>query len=389
MDLTLSSDQETLQRRAREFLEQESPIPLVREAAEDPTGVVPGLWRQMADLGWLGFALPREYGGEGASLVDLALLYEELGRALTPGPYLASSVLAARAILGAGSDEQKRDLLPAIAAGQRIATVAQLEPSQDESPAGITATARRDGDGYLLDGIKLFVPHAAAADVVVVAARESADPEGGIALFVVERGTPGLSIRPLKTATHDWPGEVKLEGVRVPTAARLTGDGWAALEAANRVATVMRCAEMAGGMEAVVDLSVEYAKTRVQFGRPIGAFQAIQYKAVAMAIEATGAKLLVHQTAWRLEHGLVTELDVAICKAKCSRAYRLVTFEGHELHGGIGWSSEYDLQLYFRRRLADEASFGGADYHLETVARAIHSRGWPQPHGEGALVLPE
>lgn len=379
MDLVLTPDQDTLQRQARDFLQRESPLALARIAAGDPAGLAPEIWSQLADLGWLGFALPVEYGGDGASHVDLALIYEELGRALTPGPYLASSVLAARAILAAGTEEQKQQLLPAIIKGSRILTVAQLEPSQDDSPAGIAATARRDGDGYVLDGVKLFVPHAATADTVIVAARTGES----ISLFVVERGTPGLGIRALNTAFHDWHGEVVLENVQVPATALLgeEGYGWDALTHANHVATVMLCAQMSGGMHAVLDMSVEYAKTRVQFGRPIGAFQAIQHKAVAMAMEATGARLITYQTALKLETGEATALDIAICKAKCSRAYRLVTFEGHELHGGIGWSVEYDLQLYFRRRLAEEAMFGGAERHLEHVARTIRAGGWPGAHG--------
>jgi acyl-CoA dehydrogenase len=368
-----------LQRQARDFLQAESPLALARSAAADPAGVAPDIWKKMSELGWLGFALPVEYGGDGASHVDLTLIYEELGRALTPGPYLASSVLAARTILAAGTEEQKKELIPTIANGSRILTVAQLEPSQDETEAGITATARRDGDGYVLDGVKLFVPHAVAADGIIVVARTDA----GVSLFLVEKGTPGLSVRPLVTSFHEWTGEVLLEGVRVPASALLgaEGAGWEPLKHANQIATVMLCAQMAGGCHAVLDMSVEYAKTRVQFGRPIGSFQAIQHKAVAMAVEATGARFITYQTALKLETGAATDLDIAICKAKCSRAYRLVTFEGHELHGGIGWSVEYDLQLYFRRRLSEEAMFGGAERHLEQVARTIRAGGWPEPHG--------
>lgn len=378
MNLTLTPEQEALQRNAREFLDRESPKSVVRQAAEEPTGLVPGLWRQFADLGWLGFALPTEYGGAGANFADLELLYEELGRALAPGPYLTSSVLAAQVLLAAGSDAQRHEFLPAIAAGQRILTVAQLEASQDESPEGITVTARPEGDGYVLDGVKLFVPHALAADTIIIVARDSSS--GQIGLFLVERGTSGLSVRGIKTAANEWPGEVRLEGVRVSAAARLPGDGWAALSRANNIAAVMTCAQMSGGMQFVLDMSVEYAKQRVQFGRPIGAFQAIQHKAVQMAIESTGAQLISRQTAGLFDEGLATDLDVAICKTACNNAYRIVTFEGHELHGGIGWSTEYDLQLYFRRRLAEEKAFGSTALHMETVARAIDAGTLPVPH---------
>jgi alkylation response protein AidB-like acyl-CoA dehydrogenase len=378
VDVTLTPEQETIQRRAREVLQRECPPQVVRRALEDPRSARGDLWRKLAALGWLGFSFPTEYGGENGSLVDLALLFEEIGRALVPGPILSSSVLGGQTVLAAGRPDQRAALLPKVAAGELIVTVAQLEAEQDRTPAGVQATAQRDGDEWLLRGLKLFVPDATLSDLLIVAARTGGE-DGGISLFLVEPGTPGLSIRPMATFSGERPGEVLLDDVRVPASALLgeEGTGWSALKRANDIGTVMLCADMVGGMQAVLDLGVEYAKQRVQFGRPIGAFQAIQHKAVAMAIETAGARFITYRAAWLLQNGLAADTDIAMAKAKCNRAYRLVTFEGHEIHGGIGWSVEYDLQLYLRRRLVAELLLGTTDEHLETIAAAIDAGSLP------------
>lgn len=375
MDMTLSSEQEMIQRQAREFLEAECPISLVRQAESDEAGYSPDLYRKMAGLGWLGFALPSEYGGEDGGLLDLALVYEELGKSLVPGPHLTSSVLAGQLIAAAGSDAQKRELLPRIASGELIATVAQLEQDQDIGIEGITATARQDGDGYILDGRKLFVPHAGNADVIVVVARL----DGSVSLFLVEPNSPGVSVRTIRTLAGDKPGVLTLSGARIAADRKLEG-GWAELQKANGIATIMLCAEMVGGMQAALDMALDWAKTRVQFGRPIGAFQAIQHKAVAMVMELTGSRLLTYQTAWRLQEGLASPVDIALTKAKCNEAYRLVTFESHEVHGGTGWTSGYDLQLYFKRRTAAEQQFGNTDDLLAIVGDAVEAGRLPVPH---------
>jgi alkylation response protein AidB-like acyl-CoA dehydrogenase len=374
MDVTLTAEQEAIQRRAREFLQRECPPAVVRQALEDPRQARGNLWQQMAALGWLGFSFPVDYGGANGSLVDLALLFEEIGRALAPGPVLTSAVLGGQTVLAAGRADQKAAILPKVASGELVLTVAQLEAEQDRTPAGVQTTAHRDGDFWVLNGLKLFVPDATLADLLIVAARAGGE-DGGISLFLVEADTPGLEIRPMTTFSGERPGEVRFENVRVPASAILgnEGAGWSALKRANDIATVMLCAEMVGGMQAVLDMSVEYAKKRVQFGRPIGAFQAIQHKAVAMAIETAGARFITYRAAWLVQHGLAADTDVAMAKAKCNRAYRLVTFEGHETHGGIGWSVEYDLQLYLRRRLVDELLLGTTDEHLATIAAAIEA----------------
>jgi alkylation response protein AidB-like acyl-CoA dehydrogenase len=283
-------------------------------------------------------------------------------------------VLGGQTVLEAGRPEQKAAILPRVASGELILTVAQLEADQDRTPAGIQTTAHREGNEWVLNGLKLFVPDASLADLLIVAARAGGE-DGGISLFLVEPQTPGLSIRPMATFSGERPGEVVLDSVRLPASALLgeEGTGWSALKRANDVGAVMLCAEMVGGMQAVLDMGVDYAKKRVQFGRPIGAFQAIQHKAVAMAIETAGARFITYRAAWMLQNGIAADTDVAMAKAKCNRAYRLVTFEGHEMHGGIGWSVEYDLQLYFRRRLVDELLLGTTDEHLETIAEAIEA----------------
>ena len=372
MDLGLDEAQQMLRNSARAFLEAECPDTYVREMERDPRGYTPELWQKMAEQGWLGLIVPERYGGVGLSFLDLSILLEEMGRAMLPGPFFSTVVMAGMAVLDAGSEEQKQEILPRIADGQLIMTMALTEPSARWDAKGVETAAESGGDGFLISGTKLFVPDAGGADYLVIAAR-TGDAEEDISLFLVPRESDGVSLTPLKTIAQDKQFEVFLEGVKVPSSALLgeLNEGWRTLEKVLQWGAVGKCAEMVGGSQQVLDMTVEYAQQRVQFGRPIGSFQAVQHHCANMATDVEGTRYITYQAAWRLSEGLPSETEVATAKAWVSEAYRRVCALGHQCHGAIGFTKEHNMQLYSRRAKAAELAFGDADLHLEKVADAI------------------
>ena len=375
MDFALSEEQEMLKKMARDFLENECPKPLVREMEEDEKGYSPELWKKMADLGWMGLVFPAEYGGEGMAFLDLAVLVEELGRALVPGPYMSTVVYCGLPILEAGTEEQKKELLPQIAKGELIATLALTEPSASWDPVGVETTASADGDDFVISGTKLFISDAHVANCLLCVARtkQSADPEDGITVFLVDAKSPGLSMTALKTIGSDKQFEVVFDKVRVPRKNVLgeVDKGWAVVKTLLPQAILAQCALMVGGAQQVLEMTVNYAKERVQFGRPIGSFQAIQHKCADMATDVDGCRFITYQAAWKLSEGLPCALEVSMAKAWVSEAYRRTCAEGHQIHGGIGFIKDHDMQLYYRRAKTSELLFGDADYHRELVAQQI------------------
>ena len=330
------------------------------------------MWEKLAGLGWLGLVFPEEYGGEGLGFVDLSILLEEMGRALLPGPYFSTVVMAGTAIAESGSDEQKREYLGGIARGQVIATLALTELSGRWDARGVEARAERSGDGFVIRGTKLYVPNAHVSDYIVVAVR-TGDGERDISLFVVPRGAEGLSETTLRTIASDKQSELVFEGVMVPESA-LLGEidaGWDTIQKTLAWGAVGKCAEMLGSAQQVLDMTVGYAKQRIQFGRAIGSFQAIQHYAADMATDVEGCRHITYQAAWGLGEGLEAGREVAMAKAWVSDAYQRVCALGHQSHGAIGFTREHDMQLYSRRAKAAELMFGDADFHLETVASAM------------------
>jgi alkylation response protein AidB-like acyl-CoA dehydrogenase len=375
MDISLSEEQELLQRSARDVLQRECPIRLVRAMEQDERGYDPALWRQMGELGWLGLVFPEEYGGSGGTMMDLAVLLEEFGRALVPGPFVPCVIQVGLPILWAGRDEQRRALLPKLASGEAIATMAWHEPSATSQPSGIEATAVRQGEHYVLNGTKLWVPYAHVADYLLTVVRTGAGahPADGITLVLVEANSPGLSIGKLDTIADDHQCEVLLREVRVPAANVLgePGKGWPLVERVRLYGAVAKCAEMVGMAQQAFDISLNYAKTRVQFGRPIGSFQAIKHKLANMVIDVDGSRYVTYRAAWLLSEGLPAAQEIAVAKAWTNEACRRVVREAHQVHGGIGYTKEYDLQLYTRRAKAAEIMFDDADTHREAVATAL------------------
>jgi alkylation response protein AidB-like acyl-CoA dehydrogenase len=371
MDFGFSEEQELLRKSAADFLNKECPMTYVRQMMEDERGYSDELWNKMAELGWMGLIYPEEFGGAGLTMVDLVVVLEEMGRVVLPGPFFSTVCLGGLAILEAGNSEQKHKLLPDMATGKTKATLALLEENArwDEKGVNLKAKARRGGKGYQLSGVKLFVPDAQVADVLVCAARTS----DGVALFLVDRQQAGVSTTLLKTMDQTRKlCEVRLDKVQVGPAAVLggSGKGWDALSRILDCSKVALCAEMCGGAQKVLDMSVEYAKVREQFGRPIGSFQAIQHKCANMLVQVESAKSATYYAAWAVANGAPeAPLAAAMAKAYCSDAYRQVSAEGIQVHGGIGFTWEHDMHIYFKRAKGSEVTFGDATWNRELVAQ--------------------
>jgi alkylation response protein AidB-like acyl-CoA dehydrogenase len=377
MDFGFSQEQEMLRATARKFFENECPSTFVRERMAEPAGVTDDFWTKLAEQGWLGLVYPEQYGGAGLGFVDLTVLMEEMGRVVMPGPFFSTTILAGLTVLEAGSAAQKEQWLTRIAAGEARATLAWTEPSARWDAPGVTATARAAGGGWVLAGTKLFVPDAHLADVLVVVARttEGARAEDGVSLFLVAKDTPGLEVKLLPTMDQTRKlCEVSLRDARVPGDA-LVGPrdgGWAPLARVVERATVALCAEMCGGAQRVLEMTTEYAKIRVAFGKPIGAYQGVKHRAADMLVDVENAKSLTYYAAWAVdENATEAPLAASMAKAYVSDAYRKVSGAGIQLHGGIGFTWEHDLHLYFKRAKSSEFTFGDSTFHRERVAQLI------------------
>ncbi len=374
MDFSFSETQEMLRRSARDFLKAECPKKLVKDMAEDEKGYPPELWRKMADLGWMGLVFPEKYGGDDGNFLDLVVLLEEMGRACLPGPFL-STVLGGLAILEVGNEQQKQEFLPRLANGDMILTIALNEPGARYEPSSVTTRAVADGDDYIINGTKLFVPDAHIADhmVCVVRTKNKAAVEDRLTLFLVGGRSPGINLALLKTIGGDKQCEVVFNQVRVPKG-NMIGKlhrGLAPLERILQKATLAKCAEMIGGVQQVLEMTVEYAKQRIQFSRPIGSFQAVQHHCANMLIDVNGSKFITYKTAWMLSENIACRKEVAIAKAWVSEAYRRVVALGHEVVGGVAFMEDHDMPLYYKRAKAAELAFGDAEFHREVVAQEL------------------
>jgi alkylation response protein AidB-like acyl-CoA dehydrogenase len=377
MDIGFTEEQELLRESARRFLESECTTQFVRQRMAEPTAVTDEFWQKLAEQGWLGIVYPEEEGGSGLGLVDLVVLMEEMGRAVMPGPFLSTVLLGGAAISEAGAPAQRRQWLPQITAGAAKAALAWTEPNLRWDAGGITLAAREAGAGFTLSGTKLFVGDAHPADILVVAARtrDGSTLEDGVSLFLVPRGTPGLSIVILPTIDETRKlCEVRLDNVALPPAALLgeIHQGWAPLSRVIAHATVALSAEMCGGAQQVLDMTVAYAKIRIAFGKPIGSYQGVKHQAADMLVALENARSLTYYAAWAVDQGLEeAPLAVSMAKAAASDMYRKVAGTGIQLHGGIGMTWKHDLQLYFKRAKASEVAFGDATWHRERVARLM------------------
>ena len=375
MDLSLNEEQELLQTSARDFLSANCPVTHVRAMEEDATGYSPALWRDIADLGWAGLMFPETYGGAGYGFVELCVLMEECGRALLPSPFHSAVLTFGLPILLGGSEAQKQRYLPAIASGHMLGTLALTEPSVSFDAAGVSVRAEARDGGYVINGTKLFVLNAHTADELLVAVRtrDEGGPEDGVSLLLVPSDAAGVETTLLSTIASDRQCEVNFTNVEVGADA-LVGDlhrAWPILKQTIDHAAVAKCAEMVGIAQVAFDMSVDYAKNRVQFGRPIGSFQAIKHKCADMIIDVDGSRFITYRAAWMLQEGLDAAKEVSMAKAWTSDACRRVCAQAHQIHGGIGFTKEYDLQLYFRRAKNGEVCYGDADLHREVVAEEM------------------
>ncbi|HLK12844.1 MAG TPA: acyl-CoA dehydrogenase family protein [Candidatus Binatia bacterium] len=372
IDFGLSEEQTALQAAARELLAAECPPALVRETAKAADGVPRGLYRRMAEQGWFGLLVPEREGGVGLGILDLALVLEELGRVAAPGPFLSTQLVIA-ALVRAGSAAQRRAWLPRLTAGEAFAALAYLEESDQHDPAGIEATARRTRGGWRLGGTKLFALEAPGADVLLVAARGKAGPgSAGVSLFLVERAAPGLRVRSQETMDLTRRiGEVVLHDVEVGPDALLgpDGGGWPLLARLLDVACVGVAADSLGGAARALEMAVAYAQVREQFGRKIGSFQAIKHLLAEMVAEVEPARSLVWYAAHALDRRPREAARLAaMAKASLGDVYSRTTRRAVEVHGGIGFTWEHDLHLWFKRAHLSEALFGDPRFHRERLA---------------------
>ncbi len=369
MNFAFSEEQEELRRSVRRFMEDRSPMTEVRRLMETTEGFDRGVWSQMADqLGLQSLVVPEAYGGAGFSFVELAIVLEEAGAALFGAPLFSTVALAATALMASDDEPAKADLLPGIASGDTIATVALTEESGRWDLDGVSLRATPSGGGWVLDGHKMFVLDGHTADLLLVAARSDA----GVGLFAVDAGAPGLVRTPLATMDQTRKqARLELSG----TPARLVGeDGGAGPVLARMLdlAAVALAAEQVGGAQRCLDMSVQYAKERIQFGRPIGSFQAIKHKCADMLMQVESAKSAAYYAAWAAAEGS-DELPVvaSLAKSYCSEAYFHAAAENIQIHGGIGFTWEHDAHLYFKRAKSSELLFGDPAYHRELLAQRI------------------
>ncbi len=375
MDLALSERQEMLKTTAREFLDKECPRSYVREMEADEKGYSPQLWKKIAGLGWLGLPFPEEYGGSDGSFLDLAMLLEEMGRACLPGPFFSTVVLSGLLLLDGANREQKAELLPKIASGDLIVTLALTEPSNSYEPSGVALKASPEGPGFVLSGTKLFVSDAHIADYIICVARtkDTATKGNGITLFLVDSGSAGLSTTLLNTIGGDKQSEVIFDKVKVSRDS-IIGEldkGWPVIERTIERAAVGKCAEMVGGGQQVIEMVVSHAKERQQFGHPIGSFQAIQFHCASMLTDIDISRYLTCEAAWKLAEGLPHSMEVAYAKAGVGDAYHRVVALGHQVIGGVGYKEDHDMHLYFNRAKAAELLFGRADFYREKIAQEL------------------
>ena len=373
MDFGLSEEQEQLQRAAREFLTRECPPTFVREMYKEKDGFSRELHRKMATLGWTGLLIPESYGGLGLGMLDMALLLEEMGRAVVPGPFMFSSVLVTLGLMQGGTPAQKKAWLPRLASGEAVGTLAFLEAEDRLDAAGISLKAKKSRDGYSLSGTKMFVPFAAVADFLLVAVRTNGRGEAGVSLVLVEREAPGLTLKPLDIfdLTRRF-HEVEYKNVAVPQTALVGGEGqgWKILARLIDAACVALAADSLGGAQKALEMAVEYTKVRTQFNRPIASFQALKHMAAEMASEVEPARALV----WYAAHAFDTRpreasRAAALAKARLSDVYSRTTNRAVQMHGGIGFTWEHDLHFWFKRAKWNEFAFGDATFHHERLAQ--------------------
>jgi alkylation response protein AidB-like acyl-CoA dehydrogenase len=368
----INEEQTMIMDAAHKFLTKECPGEFVRAMVDDPRGYTPELWRGMTELGWMGLLVPEIYGGFEGNFLDLTVLLAEMGYFAMPGPFFSTVVLGGLLVLNAGNDAQEAEILPGLCSGERIMTLAWIENQGIFTPEGINLLATPEGEGYVLSGVKVFVPDAHVADTVICAARTGKEATD-ISLFVVNTPINGLKINPLITMAGDKQCELIFDTVKLNQSSLLgeLNRGWPLLKKTQLMASVAKCAEMMGGARMVMELVIPWTKERIQFGRPIGSFQAVQHHCVNMLTYLDTLTYMTYEAAWLISANKPFEKEASMCKAWVSDSYGRLVALAHQVLGGLGFMEEHALGLYFKRAKAAELFLGDADFHRELVAREM------------------
>ena len=374
MDILPSEEEQMLKNVAREFLEAEVSTALVREMELDGLGYPPALWKQMADLGWLGMSIPEQFGGQGLPITYLGLILEEAGRVMAPVP-LHSTMVAALTLAAIGTDQQKQDILPAVSDGSMVLTWAVQERDARLIPDAIELDAKADGDGWILNGTKMFVDNFVVAERCLIAARTSpkSGSSQGISLFIVDPNGNGVNQTALVTLAKYKQSRVDFKDHRIERTA-LVGEldeGWPLVEAMLDRGTALLCCQMVGAARKDAEMAIEYAKNRVAFGRPIGSFQSVQHMLADMLLHVDGGEMLTFAALWKMDEGLPASVEVSQAKAFCNEKCESVVRTSQVIHGGIGFMMEFDLHLWFRRVTSWSLRLGTTYDHRARIASAL------------------
>ncbi len=371
MDLDFSEEQDMLRDMVRGVCADFAPFEVIRAMEDDPTGYPDAFWQQLAALDLIGLTLPTSYGGSQMTTLEAAIVYEEFGRSLAPSPHFASAVVSAGLLMAAGSDDQKQTWLPRIAKGDAILVPAWMEPGNGFGPEGVqlTATPLADGTGFVLDGVKWHVPFASSADRLVVLAR-TAD---GVELFLVDPAAGDLALEQQLTIASDTQYAVTFRGTPVAAADRIgpAGSGWATWSGVMDDALILLAAQAVGGAQFALDITVQYAKDREQFDKPLGAFQALAHDMANAKTAVDGARLLVHQAAWARSDSRPVDQLAPMAKLFACQTFRDVTAMAQQIFGGVGFTLEYDIQLYFRRAKQLQNTWGDSRRLEDLVAASV------------------
>jgi alkylation response protein AidB-like acyl-CoA dehydrogenase len=369
MDFDFSSEQDMLRKSVAEFLKKECPFDAVREIEESDEGYSPKLWKKMAQLEWMSICFPEEYGGFGDPFMDLLIVVEEMGKTAFPSPFFSTVILCGLTIMEAGTDKQKKDLLSKIAKGKLIMALALYEEDASYLPSELKMTAMVSGEDYILNGTKMFVSDANIAQKLIVAART----DQGLGLFLVDTKDPGVTVSKMPSIAMDNTCAVVFDHVKVTTDSMivLPGQGEDILEKVLKKATVAKCAEMLGACEVLIDMSAQYARTRVQYGVPIGAQQSIQHYMADMKVAYDTNINYFYKISWMIDEGVDFSRDASALKARLNEQYNIIADRAVQIHGGVGTTREFNVGLFYRRAKACELTLGDTEHHYENVAQAL------------------
>jgi alkylation response protein AidB-like acyl-CoA dehydrogenase len=374
MDITLSKTQQDIAKEARRFLQNECSINFIEEMFQDDKGYTDKLWSKIVELDWPAMCIPEKYDGMGMDLIDLVMVLEETGRALMPGPFFSTVLYAAETILAAGSESQKETYLPKIVNGEIKGTVAIFEPDSGSDPSYIQMEAESDTNGYILNGPKMLVSDAHVADFIICAVRTTPgdDPSNGISLFMVDAKADGVTVTLLPTmdSTRKY-AAVEFKNTTV-SADNVLGDvdkGWAPLSRAMNRAAIGVCAESLGGAQFAMEKATDYAKTRIQFGQPIGAFQAIKHRCAQMFVDVESSRSLLYYAAWAQdnEDPKTAAIAASAAKAYIAPLFNHVACGTIQVLGGTGFTWENGIHYYLKRAKANEVVLGDQEYHHERI----------------------